>query len=387
MNKVNYERMDAINSYIQNNPECKKGIYPHLIKDKIEEKEVYELPLRLLRPNESNGRIFTEKIALEKKLGFKLESSNKNHLEYFIKMLLPNEEDTRELEMKMSKTGQAFPGLITADGILLNANRRFAAKYKLKQETILVSILSATIDEREKYDIEFGLQVKSDSKKEYTGINRLFMIKRGIVSGKSEEDMKKCFEVTSSEIKEALGVIKLIDSFLEEFNREGDYEAISDMLEHFKDFYKELSKIDRVNGDEFEIIEAFYKLMSLNLDKTNVVAHRDIRDTMYYASVDPKIKEILTRNMFIEDGKEEDILTDLSIAKGLAKTRKDNDSISKTIKKIISQIDGVNVLDAEYETDEVGSQEIINKLEQLMITTENFVEDVKNELSQRIKTI
>lgn len=387
MNKVNYERMDAINSYIQNNPACKKGIYPHLIKDKIEEKEVYELPLRLLRPNESNGRIFTEKIALEKKLGFKLESSNKNHFEYFMKMLLPNEEDTRELEMKMSKTGQAFPGLITADGILLNANRRFAAKYKLKHETILVSILPATIDEQEKYDIEFGLQVKSDSKKEYTGINRLFMIKRGIVSGKSEDDMKKCFEVTSAEIKEALGVIELIDSFLEEFNREGDYEAISDMLEHFKDFYKELSKIDRVNGDEFEIIEAFYKLMSLNLDKTNVVAHRDIRDTMYYASVDPKIKEILTRNMFIEDGKEEDILTDLSIAKGLAKTRKDNDSISKTIKKINSQIEGVNVLDAEYETDEVGSQEIINKLEQLMITTEKFVEDVKNELSKRIEDI
>ena len=51
------------------------------------------------------------------------------------------------------------------------------------------------------------------------------------------------------------------------------------MLEHFKDFVKELNRIEKINGDSFEVEQVFCKLMELNLDKkNNVVAHRDIRD-------------------------------------------------------------------------------------------------------------
>lgn len=381
-----YEREDAIKTYIKTAQSCYVGIYRHLINDKIEEMEVYELPLRLLRFNNNNGRIFSERIALERKLGFKLDSSNEAHKKHFIDMLLPNEEDTLKLVDAMQKTGQAVPGLITTDGVLLNANRRFAVKCKLNHDTIFVSILPPTIDEKTKYAIEFGLQVKDDLKKEYTGINRLFMIRRGIDAGYNEEFMKQKFGVNPSEIKEALEVLRLIDLFLEENERDEDYDAVGDMLEHFKDFYKELCKMVKEGIDKYEMTEVFFKLMSLNLDHKNVIPHRDIRDTMYISAKDEKIKEILTRNLSKKELNADEIKTDVGIAKGLAKARKDNESVLKTIRKLIDQIEGVNIADANYDTSNFPV-DIANELNKLMATTQKFVEEVNNELPKHFESI
>ena len=62
---------------------------------------------------------------------------------------------------------------------------------------------------------------------------------------------------------------------------------------------------------------------------------------LYYASLDERVNEALTRNINNEDATEDDIVTDLSIAKSLAKARTDNDNILKTINKLIGQINGM----------------------------------------------
>ncbi|MBK0075568.1 hypothetical protein [Bacillus sp. S56] len=381
---LNYERMDQIAQYIDENPSALVGTERHRILNEIVEISVYELPVDKMYFNENNGRIFTEKLAVEKRLGFKLDSKNPSHEKYFIQMLLPDEGDTTNLMNDIKNKGQLSAGLIMPDGKIINANRRRAIKMILNQRTMRVSILPSTLSPKELYDIEFGLQVADDLKKEYKGIDRLFMIEQGIKVGKTEKEMKDEHGVTPAEIRDSLLIIEKIDLFLEYCEREGEYSFVSNMLEHFKDFVKELKKIEKVDGDTFEAEQVFFKLMEMNLDKkNNVVAHRDIRDTLYYASFDPKVNEALTRNIDNDEVSETDLLLDLSIAKELAKARKDNDSILKTINKLIGQIKGVNVQQSFFDFEDNGYDKILQGLEQLVGTTNKFVVEVQDVAEQR----
>jgi hypothetical protein len=381
----NYERQDEISRYISENENALVGTESHLILGKIQELPKYEIPVEMLHFNENNGRIFTAKQMMESKLGFILDSRNPAHEKYFIDMLLPNEADTTRLMNNMKELGQHLAGLIMPDGKLINGNRRFATKKKLDQRTMIVSILPSTLTRKELFEIEFGLQVADDFKKEYTGIDRLFMIRKGLEVGKTVNDMKRDFGVSAAEIRDAEITIEKIDMFLEHCGREGQYSAVTHMLEHFKDFVKELNKIEKIDEDSFEVEQVFCNLMELNLDKKeNVVAHRDIRDTLYYAAFDERVKEALTRSLENEDATEEDIVTDLSIAKSLAMARKDNDNILKTTYKLISQIKGVNVKNSTFDFEENGYEKLIQALNQLKCATKTFVAEVQDEANDRL---
>lgn len=385
LTSFNYERQDEISRYIEENENAFVGTESHRLLNKIEELPKYEIPIEMLHFNENNGRIFTAKQMLETKIGFMLDSKNPTHDNYFIEMLLPNESDTTRLMNDIKDKGQHLAGLIMPDGKLINGNRRCAIKKKLNEMTMIVSILPSTLTKKQLFEIEFGLQVADDFRKEYTGIDRLFMIKKGIVVGKTAIEMKHDFGVTAAEIRDAEIIIEKIDMFLEYCGREGQYSTVSNMLEHFKDFVKELNKIEKINEDSFEAEQVFCKLMELNLDKKdNVVAHRDIRDTLYYASLDERVNEALTRNINNEDATEDDIVTDLSIAKSLAKARKDNDNILKTINKLIGQINGVNVQQSFFDFEDNGYEKITQGLEKLENATKSFVTEVQDEATKRI---
>lgn len=381
---MNYERKDAIDRFIENKLNY-RGEQRHRIGGKIVVMKTYEINIELLRFNEENGRIYTAKHDLEKELGHKLSCDNKDHDEYFIKMLTEDKEDTEKLKVQMKDVGQEHAGLITADGIIINGNRRCAIKKLLKQKTMLVSVLNSNISKSELYDIEFSLQVADDFKKEYKGIDRLFMIQRGIESGKTPEDMKKLFGVTVTEINEAKEVLDKIERFLEFVGEDGNYSLVSNMLEHFKDGIKELNKIERAGIDTFDTEEIFYNLMSLNIcDEGNKVAHRDIRDTLFFSAIDEKINKALTRNIFDEQSTEEDILNDLAIAKELAKSRKNQESIINTIKKLIGMIRGANIENADYYLENGGYSIIINYLQEFDDTANAFIEEVTNEANSRV---
>lgn len=382
---LSYERQDEISRYVEENENAYVGTESHRILNKIVELPKYEIPIELLHFNENNGRIYTAKQMMESKLGYELDSKNPAHEKYFIEMLLPNESDTTILRNDIRDKGQHLAGLIMHDGKLINGNRRYAVIKTLKQRTMIVSILPSTLTKKELFEIEFGLQVADDFRKEYKGIDRLFMIKKGIEVGKTANEMKRDFNVTAAEIRDAEIIIEKIDMFLEYCGRENQYSAVSNMLEHFKDFVKELNRIEKINGDSFEVEQVFCKLMELNLDKkNNVVAHRDIRDTLYYASLDERVNEALTRNINNKEATEDDIVTDLSIAKSLAKARADNDNILKTINKLIGQIKGIDVEQSIFDFEDNGYEKIIHGLDNLENATKLFVTEVQDEATKRI---
>lgn len=383
----NISRKDRINQYIANNPDCLQGKTKFSLLNDSYDLDVYQLNLDLIYPNDTNGRISTEKIELELKLGYKIERANPRHYELLTQLLLPDDEETRQLLQQMQNPGQIDPGLITTDGRIINSNRRYAAKKKLNQSTMLVAILPSSLTAQQLFDIEFDLQVTGDYKKEYKGINRLFMIRRALELGKTHADFKKDHNISSKVINRDMMVLEKIELFLEEIDEEGNYGLLSNMLEHFFDYVKEIEKIEANNGDLFSAEETFFALMKINIEETSpVIAHKDIRDTLFYASIDPKIAAVLTRNLDSDNpNANQNILDDVAIAKSLAKARKDNESILKTIGKLRSQISGINVTESQYILENQGHLVILKALQDFENDANKFVQEVTDETNKQVR--
>ena len=97
------------------------------------EETVYKVPLDLLRYRKENGRIISSVKSHERTIGF-LDGANSEAQAILQKFLRDKDpEKTDELKQLLRAEGQREPGIITADGFLINGNRRKVALTELSQ--------------------------------------------------------------------------------------------------------------------------------------------------------------------------------------------------------------------------------------------------------------
>ncbi len=92
--------------------------------------------------------------------------------------------------------GQRDPGVITRDGLLVNANRRATALMDLGREYVRVAVLPEDAGPREIDQVELRLQVQEDYKEPYTFTNRLVFV----------EDFTTLYDYNDDRIAEELRV-------------------------------------------------------------------------------------------------------------------------------------------------------------------------------------
>ncbi|MDO9087333.1 MAG: ParB/Srx family N-terminal domain-containing protein [Anaerolineaceae bacterium] len=216
------------------------------------ERDVYELPINLLRFRKDNGRIASDVISYEKDKGVLLEEeeSTQKLLRKFLEDKDP--EKTKELVQSLRQHGQLDPAIITADGFLINGNRRKAALHILyekeknpKWNRMKVVILPGKGDPggpptlREIEQIENRYQLHSEGKSEYTLFDRALTIRRKIKIGiPLEEQLKddpKFSALENREFTQAarkfkqeyLDPLEKIDTYLFYLGRENLYSTIS----------------------------------------------------------------------------------------------------------------------------------------------------------------
>ncbi|MFJ4412601.1 hypothetical protein [Streptomyces sp. NPDC088910] len=96
--------------------------------------------------------------------------------------ILARQEGFGELKDDLEKRDQREPTIITADGILINGNRRTAAMFALNEANPMVAryvsclVLPKDATEAELTDLETELQVAKDFKQGYSWINEALMI-------------------------------------------------------------------------------------------------------------------------------------------------------------------------------------------------------------------
>lgn len=225
------------------------------IRENREEK-VYKVPLDLLRLRKENGRISSSVKTYERVTG-PLEGRDSQAQTVLQKFLRDKDpEKTDDLKRLLRAEGQRDPGIITADGFLINGNRRRVALGELRDEfpandefkTMKVVILPGKDDEggpptlKEIEQIENRYQLQDEGKAEYYGFDAALSIRDKEASGYTLEqqmlddpqykllepaDFKRAVKKRRKELLEPL---ECVEEYLETIGRPGQYSAVSSGL-------------------------------------------------------------------------------------------------------------------------------------------------------------
>jgi len=342
---------------------------------------VWNVPIELLRFRKDNGRIRADVISYEKQFG-KLREDTKDAQDVLREILERNDpEKNDELFRSIRHDGQLEPAIITADGFLINGNRRRMTAEKLKLSTMKVVILPGKDDQGgpptllEIEEIENRYQHQSEGKAEYSKFNTALSMKRKIDLGMSLEQQlrddpiyagleEKEFKKAVKKFKdEYLGPLECIDRYLEHLGRNGFYNTIASSVgdkegrwQAFLDYYNHVYKklVDpgqrremNINEDEIGDIEdiAF-----------KIIRHREFKDFMKLH----QIMRAMPAWLKIQDAKEElfvlrEVQTELPKEKSL---KPDGTEYDEKDKDRIWSADHATILYRQlHRTNEISKQE------------------------------
>lgn len=233
--------------------------------------QVYRIPYSCCRYRRDNGRISidinSDKASESPLTGDTLEDQEK------IASYLKKDQKNKVLKNLLKKDGQRDPAIITADGFLINGNRRRLIIEELYNETLEdrfktleVIILPGTgkPDRPTIEDIamlEYREQVESDGKSDYSGMAKALTIRNNVNNNVPLRKMmrgdpkysnlaEKPFERDAVKLeKDTIGVLSVVDDYLKANKIEGNYRIVETRWDSFKELSQRV--ILRLEDEEY----------------------------------------------------------------------------------------------------------------------------------------
>ena len=180
--RMNYD----LNELIKNGDIEKTTLTKRLtIGGETKDYPVYKFPLEYLYYNDQNGRINTvyhQYISNHGKLIPEIGDSKYNKI--FEKFIFESKKQAlKDTQKSIEERGQQEPGVILADGRVIDGNRRFTALRKLQKKNnirryfeaaILSFDIHNKIDEKKIKELELDLQLAREERVSYDPIDRIF---------------------------------------------------------------------------------------------------------------------------------------------------------------------------------------------------------------------
>lgn len=253
-------------------------------KQNSNSKPVWKVPIEYCKYRLENGRIKTEILTHEKLKGTLDPNSQQtqNYIADYLRESDPSKnKDLREL---LKKDGQTEPAVITADGFLINGNRRKLALTLLnkdfpdeKYKTMKVVILPGSDDPERPTEIDIALlenryQLYVDGKSEYSEMNKALTYYEHENSGINIKDLlkedasygnlnEKQLEQKANDFRENyFRPIELMKQYLEMNNISGNFNLVADRWQSFKELRKVV----------LEPLEKEKNLVTYNLKKNDI---------------------------------------------------------------------------------------------------------------------
>ena len=235
-----------------------------LIDGRYEDYEIYRIRLDFLYFNDQNDRIATDISQYNASHPHNLISGVQHDAQYnalihsFI--VKSNEARLKTTQRNIQVYGQMNPGVVLADGRVIDGNRRFACLRNIQESTgaeqyFEASILEHTLGHNAKQikQLELTIQLGQDRPVEYDPIDRLVGIYNDLIciqeDGKSLltiQEYLHCLGTNSTEadIKADIERAKLMVEFLESINAPFQFYLAKQMNlnEPLKELYKILKK-------------------------------------------------------------------------------------------------------------------------------------------------
>ncbi|MBO8202172.1 hypothetical protein JW613_28345 [Streptomyces smyrnaeus] len=182
--------------------------------------------------------------------------------------------DFDKLKEDLREYGQNEPGLVTHHGILVNGNTRAAALRELGITTMRVGVLPASFTWDDITAVELSLQLRNDSRREYSYINRLLAIDERIKLGLSREAIAKEFRCTTKTVDQHVWVLQHIRDQIARSESEGvalPLVVFEGMQERLKELHRDYMNLAKTNPDGAEVLKE-YRTSAILLDfaKTDV---------------------------------------------------------------------------------------------------------------------
>jgi hypothetical protein len=295
-----------------------------LEKNKVS--DVYELPIEFCFFRKDNGRIRSEVLSHEKEHG-PLNAKDETTQKLLMQFL--KESDTKqntELKKYLKDQGQVEPAVITADGFLINGNRRKMALQELYNETgdisfkkIKICILPGTGEPEQPTPFLISLlenryQSRKEGKSEYSNMNKALTARLSLDNDvKLDSLLMDDPAFASSDPKEFiknkelfesryLKPLKLMDDYLEFNGIPGNYQVVKDRWDVFYEAQKyvvdKLENIDFLlergfeEKDKAKLLQATFNIIKLNKKDSYTIEKRKaeiVRDVFRrYAKSDKK---------------------------------------------------------------------------------------------------
>jgi hypothetical protein len=157
--------------------------------------------------------------------------------------ILCHQEGFEDLKADMKERGQQHPAIITADGILINGNRRAAAmrslydEHHLKAQYIRCLVLPEDASVEEIVDLEAELQIAREFKQGYSWVNEALLIEELYDrEGKSFDKVAKRMHRNVKDVKEMYEKIQQVHQLV----------AMSQGSRHLVDFKDRESVFDEL---------------------------------------------------------------------------------------------------------------------------------------------
>jgi hypothetical protein len=191
-----------------------------------------------LRFNANLGRLILERLS-----GAHFEPPDDPAAQAEIQRLILEQQEAKELKRHLEEEGQLQPGIVSADGTLINGNRRLAVLRDLWAETkddrfkyMRVAVLPRDATAKELYLLEVNLQMTPETRARYGPITTLAQLRFGLEKHRLDKgQLAHAMYLEPSDLDERLAILQIVDEYLAFIKRPGAYgllEKGSDEADH-----------------------------------------------------------------------------------------------------------------------------------------------------------
>ncbi|MBH1934542.1 hypothetical protein I5Q34_09620 [Streptomyces sp. AV19] len=245
--------------------------------------EVIELPLSGLYYNPGTHRIRAQRShdpvrdeAIDKD---PWSAESQDYLEFLLQGDPANpdrrDRDFDKLKESLQQFGQNDPGLVTHQGVIINANTRAAALRELGKQSMRVGVLPESFTWADINAVELSLQLRKDHRRDYSYINRLLAMEEQASLGHTPESIAKEFRIRPTTYHQERWILSTIRELIDRSKSGGgvalrlvDFE---DDQEKLKELHRLYEKLERVDRDQAEVLKE-WRLAAILLDfaKTDI---------------------------------------------------------------------------------------------------------------------
>lgn len=271
-------------------------------KGETKEFKIFEIPMEALIYNVQNGRIGSLVKTFEHSYGVLDPEKPEDSLTIAKMLYSSNEPANKKTRADIAKCGQMEAGIITADGILVDGNRRASLMWsilndpdadpneKARCERFRTVVLPENATQKDILRLETTYQLGTDEKVGYNAIEKYLhardMEEKGFSIGEIEEYMGE----TNSSVQELLEVATLIDDYLDNCDCVGLYtrlpKGFEDDLLKLNTAIKKIRKgsiswipTTKLTKVETDLKAVCFDYIRLNMKKEDGFEFRDILQT------------------------------------------------------------------------------------------------------------